>query len=198
MSVSSDPRSTGAQLTGNMSGNRTGFQPSFNVGKSKGGYRPSSLQQFTPEQMQLFQQMFGHLGPDSFLGKLASGDQSQFEKMEAPAMRQFQELQGGIASRFSGMGDGALRSSGFKNTMNQASSNFAQDLQAQRMGLQRNAIQDLMGLSNQLLGQRPFENSLIKKDPSFLQQMMLGLGGGLSQGFGGGFGGAAYKGIFGK
>lgn len=184
-------RATGSQLMGNKA-------PSFNVGKSKGGYRPASLQQFTPEQMQLFQSLFGQVGPDSFLGKLAGGDQSQFEQLEAPALKQFQELQGGIASRFSGMGSGARRSSGFQNTMNQATSDFAGQLQSQRLGLQQQAIRDLMDMSNQLLGQRPYENSLIKKDPSFLQQMALGLGGGLSQGFGGGFGGAAYKGIFGK
>lgn len=197
MTMPFNPGATGSGLVGSRT-TRSGYNPEFTVGKSKGGYRPASMQQFTPEQMNLFQQMFGHLGPESFLGKLAGGDQSQFEAMEAPALRQFQELQGGLASRFSGMGSGARRSSGFQNTMNQASSNFAQDLQAQRMGIQQQAIRDLMGMSNQLLGQRPYENQLLKKDPSFLQQMLLGLGGGLSQGFGSGFGGMAYKGIFGK
>jgi hypothetical protein len=48
------------------------------------------MQQFTPEQMQLFQQLFGHLGPDSFLGQLASGSEEGFAEMEAPAWRDFQ------------------------------------------------------------------------------------------------------------
>ncbi len=141
------------------------------------GYKYGQMQQFTPEQMQLFQQLFGQLGPESFLGKLAGGDQSMFEQLEAPAMQQFQGLQGQLASRFSGMGTGARRSSGFQNTANQASSDFAQQLQSQRLGLQRQAIGDLMGFSNQLLGQRPYEQTLVPKSKNFLEELMLALTG---------------------
>jgi hypothetical protein len=144
------------------------------------GYQQGQLQQFSPEQMQLFQQMFGHLGPDSFLGKLAAGDESQFEQLEAPALRQFSGIQGNIASRFSGMGSGGRKSSGFQNTMGGAASDFAQQLQSQRMGLQQNAIRDLMGMSNQLLGQRPYENTLTEKPTSFWEKLMMGLAGGAS------------------
>ncbi len=164
--------------------NQTGIMPSatginpttFNTGavnsgsmkeKLPKGYSKGSLQQFTPEQMNLFQQMFGQVGPDSYLSKLAGGDQATFDQMEAPALRQFSGLQGNIASRFSGMGGlGARKSSGFQNTMNSAASNFAQELQSNRQNLQRQALSDLMGFSNQLLGQRPYENSLIKKQES--------------------------------
>lgn len=139
------------------------------------GYKRGQLQQFTPEQMQLFQQMFGHLGPDSFLSKLAGGDESMFEQLEAPALRQFQGLQGQMASRFSGMGTGARQSSGFQNTANQATADFAGQLQSQRMGLQNQAIKDLMGMSNQLLGQRPYEQFLTKKQLPFWQQLLLGI-----------------------
>jgi hypothetical protein len=140
------------------------------------GYQKGSLQQFTPEQQQLFSQLFGHLGPESFLGKLAGGDQSQFEQLEQPALRQFGALQGNIASRFSGMGSGARKSSGFGLAQNQAAQDFAGQLQSQRMGLQRQALQDLMGYSNQLLGQRPQENFLAKKEIPFWQQLLLGIG----------------------
>ena len=148
------------------------------------GYRAGQLQQFTPEQMNLFQQAFGHVGPDSYLSRLASGDQSQFAEMEAPALRQFNELQGNIASRFSGMGIGARRSSGFQNTQNAAASNFAQDLASRRMELQNQAIRDLMGLSGQLLQQRPYDRFLVEKqqDQGF---NWGGLGGGLLGGLGG-------------
>jgi hypothetical protein len=108
---------TGNALRGGVTG---ASAPSFDIGKSQKGYRPAQMQQFTPEQMQLFQQLFGHVGPDSFLNKLASGDQSQFEQLEAPALRQFQGLQGQTASRFSGMGTGAQKSSGFQNAMSSA------------------------------------------------------------------------------
>ena len=128
------------------------------------GYQQGQLQQFTPEMMQLFSRMFGHVGEGSYLDRLASGDESLFAEMEAPALRQFSGVQGNIASRFSGMGQGARHSSGFQNTMNSASSDFAQDLQSKRQGLQRQAIMDLSGLSNSLLNQRPYEQFLSKKD----------------------------------
>ncbi len=128
------------------------------------GYKEGRIAQYQPEQMDLFRQLFGHVGPNSYLSRLAGGDESMFEEMEAPAMRQFGALQGQLASRFSGMGMGG-RGSGFKNTMNQATSDFAQDLQSRRQGLQRQAIMDLMGLSQNLLQERPYETNLIQKAP---------------------------------
>lgn len=128
------------------------------------GYKKGTLNNFTPEQMQLFRQSFSDVGPDSYLSRLAGGDQSMFEEMEAPAFRQFNELQGNISSRFSGMGGtGSRRSSGFQNTMNSAGSNFAQDLASRRQSLQQNAIKELAGLRSELLGQKPQENFLVEK-----------------------------------
>ncbi len=130
------------------------------------GYRSGQLPQYTPEQMQLFSQLFGNVGPDSYLSKLAGGSQDAFNKLEAPALQQFAGLQGNIASRFSGAGSfGARRSSGFQNTMGQQASDFAQQLQANRQGLQRQAIYDLMGLSESLLGQRPYLTGFAAKQP---------------------------------
>ena len=128
------------------------------------GHRKGQIQQFTPEQMDLFQQLFGQLGPDSFLSKLSGGDQATFDQMEAPALRQFSGLQGNIASRFSGMGGlGNRKSSGFQNTINSAASNFAQELASRRGDLQRQATNDLWNMSQQLLGQRPQEQFLVQK-----------------------------------
>lgn len=148
--------------------------------KIPSGYKKGSLRQFTPEQMQLFQQMFSNVGPDSYLSRLAGGDQGIFDEMEAPALRQFSGLQGNIASRFSGMGTGGRKSSGFQNTMNTASSDFAQDLQSKRQGLQQQAIKDLMGLSSDLLGQRPYDQFLAPK-----QEKKSGWGGLIGAGLGG-------------
>lgn len=150
--------------TGTMAGN-----------KVPKGYEVGRIQQFTPEQMRLFQSLFGHLGGDSFLSKLAGGDESTFAQMEAPALKQFSGLQGNLASRFSGMGMGARRSSGFQNTSNQAASDFAQSLQSRRQDLQRQAIGDIMGFGNSLLNQKPYENFMTKK-PDFLSQIMGGAG----------------------
>jgi hypothetical protein len=154
-----------------MYGNRgaTGGMAGHKIPK---GYQMGSIQQFTPEQMQLFQSLFSQLGPESYLARLAGGDQSLFGEIEAPALRQFSGVQGNIASRFSGMGTGARRSSGFQNTMNQATSDFAQDLQSRRHGLQQQALKDLFGMSGDLLSQRPYEQFLTEKPPSFLQQLM--------------------------
>lgn len=148
------------------------------------GYSAGTIQQYTPEQMQILEGMYPHAMPGSYLQRLAGGDQSMFAEMEAPAMKQFGEMQGQLASRFSGMGMGGRKGSGFANTMTQATSDFAQQLQSQRQGLQRQAIQDLMGLSGQLMGQRPYERSLTEKPKSVWESMAIAGAGGLGQGFG--------------
>lgn len=160
--------------------------PKFTGDKIPSGYRAGQLQQYTPEQLDLFKQSFNHLGPDSMLSKLASGDQSQFAAMEAPALRQFNSLQGNIASRFSGQGMGGRQSSGFQNAQNAAATDFAQNLQSQRLGLQNQAIRDLMGMSHTLLSERPYERFLTEKqqDQGF---NWGGLAGGLAGGVGGFF-----------
>jgi len=171
--------------------------------KLAGGYKQGQMPNFTPEQMQLFQSLFSQVAPDSYTSRLAGGDESLFQEMEAPALRQFSGLQGNLASRFSGMGGlGARRSSGFQNTMNQASSDFAQDLQSRRQSLQQNAIKDLMSMSKDLLGERPNENFLIEpnKRKSFWQQFASGalpIAGAAAGGFFGGPAGAAVGGQLG-
>lgn len=160
------------------------------------GYSQGRIQQFDPQQMELYKQLFGNLGPESYTSRLAGGDEDIFNQIEQPALKQFGALQGGLASKFSGMGQGGRRSSGFQNTMNQASSDFASGLQSQRQGLQRQALQDLMSFSNQLLNQRPQENFLTKKDQSssgwggLLGAGIGGAGGFLLGGPGGAFSGA--------
>lgn len=155
-----------------------GASPSGRVGnKIPSGYKLGQIQQFDPKQMQLYNQQFANVGPQSYLSRLAGGDQELFNQIEAPAMRQFNELQGGLASRFSGMGMGGRRSSGFQNLASQASSDFASQLQANRQNLQRQALMDLMNLSGSLLNQRPYEQFLVQKQrrPS-TAQILIGAG----------------------
>lgn len=146
--------------------------------KIPSGYRYGQLQQFNPQQMKLFKQSFGDVGSNSYLSQLAGGDESLFQDIEAPAFRQFQEQTGQLASRFSGMGLGGQKSSAFRNANTQAASDFAMQLQAQRQGLQRQAMQDLWGMKQQLLGQKPYDQFLVEKQhkPSFLDKW-LGLAG---------------------
>lgn len=151
------------------------------------GYSMGKIQQFTPEQMKLFQSMFGQLGPDSYLGRLAAGDEGIFQDIEAPALRQLGQAQGALASRFSGVSPGEMsgrRGSGFMNSQSGMTGSFLEQLQSQRQGLQRQATQDLWGMSNQLLGQRPFEKVLAKDPGSFLEQLILSLSGGVGKGIG--------------
>lgn len=150
------------------------------------GYRKGQLQQFTPEQMKLFQQMFGIVDPESFLSRLANGEEGIFDEMEAPAFRQFSQILGGLGSRFSNMGDlGGRNSSGFQNEATSAASNFAQELQANRLKLRNQAVNDLMGLSNQLLGQRPTQNLLNPKREKNSSSGWGGLAGAALGGLGG-------------
>lgn len=150
------------------------------------GYEVGELQNFDPRQMKLYKQGFKSVGKNSYLSKLAGGDQSQFAEMEAPAHRQFQGQLGNLASRFSNQGMGSRRSSGFQNQATAASSNFAQDLQSRRQELQRQAILDMHNISQQLMGQRPKERDLFKKQEE--QPSGWGsLAGGLVGGVGGAF-----------
>jgi len=154
-------------------GGASGYGNRNQSGLKGTGYKSAQLQQFSPEQMQLFQSLFSGLGSNSQLSKLAQGDQSQFEALEAPAMKQFGQLQGQLASRFSGQGLGARRGSGFQNSSNQATQDFAQQLQSQRLGLQRQALSDLHGMSNSLLNQRSYENIVTPPELSYGQQLGL-------------------------
>lgn len=157
----------------------TGLAPQGRKGPTGNikGYDVNQLPNYTPEQMELFKSLFSQVSPESYLGRLAGGDESLFGEIEAPALRQFSELQGNLASRFSGMGGlGARRSSGFQNASSQAASSFAQDLQSRRQQLQQQAIRDLFGMSQDLLGQRPYETSITPKPPSFLEQIFGGGG----------------------
>lgn len=156
-----------------------------------GGYNMRQMPNYTPEQMDLFKSLFSNVGPGSYLSRLAGGDQALFDQIEQPAKRQFGEQQGQIASRFSNSGMGARRGSGFNNSMNQASQDFSSQLQQNRMGLQKDALSDLMNMSNQLLGQKPYNNFLQPKKKSFLETLfteglpMFGQAAGNMQGMGG-------------
>lgn len=134
--------------------------------KIPSGYRQGQMQQFTPDQMRLFKRLFGMIGPNSYLSQLAEGDEGLFEEMEAPALRQFGQMQSATASRFSGNQPGEMsgrRGSGFFNTQGGQAQEFAEKLQGQRQGLQRQAQQDLFNMSQELLGQRPQEKFLVEK-----------------------------------
>ncbi|MBS3903748.1 MAG: hypothetical protein KGZ39_00295 [Simkania sp.] len=154
--------------------------------KRVGGYDVASLNRLSPQQQSLFDQLYqgsmGGIGSGlGHLSSLASGDQSKFAELESPALRQFSQLQGNLASRFSGAGSfGARKSSGFQNAMGAEASSLAERLQANRLGLQQSAIDQLLGISQQLLGRDSRENLLVKSPwLSFGESLAGGIGQGL-------------------
>lgn len=147
------------------------------------GYRSITSPTKTSGQMDLLNLLMGGSkgglsgGLDQLSQMAGGGSEEYWNQMEAPAMRQFGQLQGNIASRFSGMGSGARRSSGFQNAQSGAATDFAERLQSQRMGLQQSAIQQLMGLGQNLLGQDLFQTSFIPKKKSGWETFFEGLSG---------------------
>lgn len=134
------------------------------------GYKLRNVPNFTPQQMQLFQKLLGGLsggggleGGLDFLSKLASGDQSGFEEAEAPAYSAFNKAIGQLGSRFAGFGSGSLDSSAFQNATSGAAGELAENIQSKRLGMREGAIERLLGLSNNLLGQKSYDSFLEKK-----------------------------------
>jgi hypothetical protein len=169
------------------------------------GYSAGRLQQFTPEQQSLYQSLFPYVSPGSQLAQQAQGSDQGFAPYEDYANRQFQEFSGQNASRFSGGNQGsganyngqmsARRGSGFQNLATQGAQDFASQLAMQRQELQRNALQDLMGISQSLLGNQPSTPYLMpkqQKQPGFWSKLFgaaapiagAGIGGALGGPFG--------------
>ncbi len=172
----------GAQLRGPTGQGQGGNTAGSFKEKRPHGYEKYAINKFPPELMQLFQQWMEMTRPEGQLSQLARGEPGAFEQLEAPAMRQFQELTGGLASRFSGAGMGARRGSGFQNAASQATQDFASQLQAQRLGLTRQAQQDLASMYNQILGNNPYEMGYAPKkerQPSGWGGIAGGVGGGI-------------------
>ncbi len=143
---------------------------------------------FDQGQTDAYQQAQALSGPDSFTAKMAQGDPSFFEKMEAPALSQFGQLQGNIASRFSGMGGmGARNTGGFQNTMSAAGSDLAQQLQGNRVSYQQNAVKQLMEMYHSLMNENPYDQFLMnpaKKRKWW--ESLLGIGAPIAGAVGGG------------
>ncbi|HEY5235590.1 MAG TPA: hypothetical protein VIJ14_05390, partial [Rhabdochlamydiaceae bacterium] len=124
------------------------------------------------------------------LSDLANGGEAQFTALEAPARRQFQQDQGAIASRFSGMGSGARRSSGHQNAQNAAGLDLAERLQGQRLGLQQNAWRQLLGIHSDLMSNPTHESILVPQKKKWWETLGEGIGGiggqvaGTASGFG--------------
>lgn len=143
------------------------------------GFRSYANPQLGPQQMNLLSQLLsgvssgqgggGIQGGLQYLNRLAGGSKEGFEELEAPYQSAFQGALGQIGSRFAGTG--ALGSSAFQNATSGAAKGLAETLGAQRMGIQQNALQSLLGLSQSLLGQRPYETGYVQKPRHWLAEV---------------------------
>ena len=66
------------------------------------GYKQHQMQNFTPEQMELFQKLLSSVSGGSqqgldYLSKLAGGDEGIFQQIERPAYEAFNRTSGDIA-----------------------------------------------------------------------------------------------------
>ncbi len=143
------------------------------------GYKMRQLSNFTPQQQELFQKRLGGLnkggGLDQsydYLNRLASGDEELFKELEAPAYKNLEKGLAQTGNRFSQFG--AQDSSAFQNALAGQSSELATNLQSRRGDLRREAIQALLGQSDQLLNAKPYENILEQQDQGFNWTKMLG------------------------
>jgi len=172
------------------------------TGQKINGYTPFTTDQLSPQQRSFFEQLLGGASQGSgqnldWLNRIAQGDPSTYEALEAPGWRQFGEAQSQIANRFSGQGLGGRRGSDFKNAQSGAAQSFAENLQANRLNLRQDSIKQLLGLYENLIGQRTYDTGFAapkQKKSSFWESILpiVGqVGGSLAGSFGGPIGTAA-------
>lgn len=127
------------------------------------GYQMTQTPNFSPEVMKLYNNLLSSLGtgPQQGLGyltKLASGDEDIFKQIEAPAYQALQQGMAQTAGRFSGVG--GQDSSAFANALAGQQGQMSQNLAANRQQLQQQAIQQLLGYSQNLMNQKPYDYQL--------------------------------------
>lgn len=151
------------------------------------GYVASRLD---PQQQSLYSSMFEGLdgfNPTRQLTQMAQGDDSYYAPMEAQAMRSFrQKVVPSIASQFVGRLGGSAAQGAFA----QAGANLSEDLFAQRQQMRQNALRDLLGLEQSLLGRDTYERSIFKKPSTWdkLAPLLGGIAKGVGAAAGGGLG----------
>lgn len=148
----------------------------FFLGKPEKTQQFSTLNQGQGDLLsQLLSMLSGSL-PQAFQNQndILSGNPEAFKSFEAPAMRQFnEEILPSLAEGFGGLGAGS--SSGAQQTFARAGERLSENLQAQRSGLQQNAMQNLMGFLGQ--GLQPTQQTAIRPATSgFLGGLAPGIG----------------------
>jgi len=143
---------------------------------------------YNPEQEQLLNTALGGLQQQLPMGlgnlkNILGGDQETFDAFFAPARRQFeQKTLPSIAERFTGtLGEGSQRSSAFGQQLGEAGRALEEDIFSQKLGLQQNALGQLLQLLGPALSPRQFEYTVPRR-PGFLENIL----GAVAQGAGAG------------
>ncbi len=177
------------------------------VPQSPSGYNLVQLPKYSPQQMERSQARLGQLGESAgrgtdLLSKLALGDDSSYNDLAAPALRDFRERAlPEIAQRF--QGTGGLNSSSFANAATSAGTDLTERLSAQRAIIQDRSLSNLLNLEQSLLQNSPYDhyyqpNQNKRSLWESLRGPLVGAAGGALTGFGmGGPWGAAIGGTLG-
>lgn len=129
----------------------------------------------TPQQQNLMNMILGQLSGQggganqalSLLQQFLQPGQEGFDEFSQPYIQQFnQEVLPGIAERFAG--GGALSSSGFAQALGGARSGLQSQLAQLYGNRQQNAINSLLGLGQNLLGQQTFGFEQRQAEPGYL------------------------------
>ena len=134
--------------------------------------QPKHLRQvpnFTKGQMGLFESLLGGAQPGAshglgYLSKLAAGDEESFAHLEQPALQNYEQALSKLGNRFANTGF-ASSSSPFQNAARGLGQDYANTLQSQRSQLQMDALTKLLGISQNLLGQRPYSIGVENQQP---------------------------------
>lgn len=130
--------------------------------KAPSGYEIANVQQYTPETLNLYNKLLSSVSgsylPSGIgkLGKLAAGDEAAFSQVEKPYYSALQKALGQSAGRFSQYGTGA-----FQQAQAGAGQSLRENLAAQRQQISMNALQSLLGLSQSIFSNQPYENVLV-------------------------------------
>lgn len=119
---------------------------------------------YNPQQENVLNQLLGSISGQlpmglSNLQNILGGDEGTFESFFAPARRSFeQQTLPSIAERFTGLfGEGAQKSSAFGQQLGQAGKEFEEDIFSQRLGMQQDALSQLLSLLGPALSPRQYQ-----------------------------------------
>jgi len=142
---------------------------------------------YNPQQENLLNQILGGIqGPLGSgvqnLQNILGGDSSTFDAFQRPARRDFeQQTLPTIAERFTGeFGEGSQRSSAFGQALGTAGRELEENLFSQRLGMQGDALSQLLQLLGPALSPRRYQYTR-PREPGFIENVGVGAAQGLAQ-----------------